>query len=455
MNKNIETPEISEWDLVDEDPSSSPEESALSQDVIDALKPRINKYMPSLPHTRQQAFLWLSCREAFYGGSAGGGKTAALLMGALQYVETPGYAAVLLRRTFADLSKPGSLIPLSHEWLRPTDAKWNGERKEWRFPSGAILKFGYLEHEDDIYQYQGTEAQYWGFDELTQFSEDQYRYLFSRLRKRESIDVPLRMRSASNPGGIGHDWVKQRFITEGRANGRVFIPARLSDNPSLNREEYTRSLMELDPITRAQLLDGSWEARHAGGLFMREWFPITDSLPSDSTTATGVIPLRKLRYWDLAATEFKRGKDPDYTVGALLGVTREGRYYLLDIQRTRATPGGVEELIKKTAVRDGTSIPIWIEQEPGASGVSTIHHYVRTVLPGYAVKGDRHTGSKEERARPLSSQAEIGNIVILRGSWLSDFLDEVEGFPMGSHDDQVDAVSSAFSKLRPVGLRIW
>jgi hypothetical protein len=108
--------------------------SVLSQDVIDALKPRLNKYIPVLPHPRQQAFLWLLCREAFYGGSAGGGKSAALLMGALQYVETPGYAAVLLRRTFADLVKPGSLIPMSHEWLRPTDAKWNGERKEWTLP---------------------------------------------------------------------------------------------------------------------------------------------------------------------------------------------------------------------------------------------------------------------------------------------------------------------------------
>src|SRR5439155_6373928 len=91
----------------------------------------------------------------------------------------------------------------------------------WKFPSGAVLRFGYLDTALDIYQYQSAEFQFIGFDELSQFKENDYRYLFSRLRKAKGIDVPLRMRSGSNPGGVGHEWVKKRFIEEGRKEGRV------------------------------------------------------------------------------------------------------------------------------------------------------------------------------------------------------------------------------------------
>jgi hypothetical protein len=142
------------------------------------------------------------------------------------------------------------------------------------FPSGAKLAFGYLETEADKFRYQGAEFQFIGFDELTQFTETQYRYLFSRLRRLENCPIPLRMRSASNPGGVGHDWVKQRFLTEGPSFGRVFVPALLEDNPFLDQKECEKSLCELDPITRRQYRTGDWSARHGGSLFVREKTPI-------------------------------------------------------------------------------------------------------------------------------------------------------------------------------------
>ncbi len=391
-----------------------------------------------MPTPRQAAFLLLTCREALYGGAAGGGKSDSLLMAALQYVDIPGYAALLLRRTYADLALPEALMDRANEWLSGTDARWDGKNKTWRFPSGATLSFGYLEHEKDKYRYQGAAFQFIGFDELTQFSESQYRYLFSRLRRLQGTHVPVRMRAASNPGGTGHEWVKQRFLVEGRARGRVFVPAKLADNPYLDRAEYMASLSELDPITRAQLLNGDWTARQSGGKFRREWFEIVDAAPAT---------LRKVRYWDLAATAPKEGQDPDWTVGALLGVSPEGIYYLLDVRRVRATPAGVEQLIRQTAELDGHDVHIWMEQEPGSSGVNTIDHYTRRVLSGFTFRGDRVTGSKEERANPLSSQAEAGNVKLLRGVWNGDFLDEADAFPHGAHDDQVDAASGAFSKL--------
>jgi len=124
-----------------------------------------------------------------------------------------------------------------------------------------------------------------------------------------------------------------------------------------------------------------------------------------------------------------------------------GVYYILDIQREQARPAQVENLIKQTAELDGKHIDIYMEQEPGASGVIVIDHYARVVLKGYSFRGYKTTGDKEVRANPVSSAAEAGNVKLLRGSWITTFLDEAELFPLGEHDDQVDAVSGAIAML--------
>jgi len=395
------------------------------------------KYIPVSPTEKQAAFLTLPVREVMYGGAGGGGKSWALLMAALQYVDIPGYAALLLRRTYSDLSKPGALIDISKQWLMPTDAHWSEQTKTWRFPSGATLTFGYLDTEADKWQYQGGSYTFCGFDELTQFRESDYRFLFGWLRKPVGLDIPLRMRVASNPGGIGHDWVKQRFLEE-PSEERLFLPAKLRDNPHLDAESYIRSMMELDPITRLQILEGDWSARQLGSKFKREWFGIVDVAP---------VSCRLLRAWDMASTEPKRGADPDWTVGLLLGMTLDNTLYVVDMKRIRATPGGVEALIKQTAEIDGKSVLIRMEQEPGSSGVSVIDHYRRKVLMGWDFKGVSSTGSKEVRANPVASQAEAGNIKLVRGNWVNAFLDELEGFPQGAHDDIVDSLSLAFDAI--------
>ncbi|MGV3724600.1 MAG: terminase large subunit domain-containing protein [Actinomycetota bacterium] len=285
------------------------------------------EYRPHAPTAQQSKFLELHCLEALFGGAAGGGKSDALLMDALQYVHVPGYAALLLRRTYADLSLPGALMDRARDWWSPTAAKWRDNEKTWVFPSGASITFGYLETERNKYRYQGAEFQYVGFDELTQFSETQYRYLLSRLRRLKGSEVPLRMRGATNPGGVGHEWVKTRFGlghgSDGQPlqcpDGRVFIPAKLEDNPHLDREEYEKSLAELDPVTRAQLRSGNWDVLPEGVLFQRGWFEIVEAAPAG---------LRCVRFWDLAATEAKAGTDPDWTVGVKLGVDAEGTYYV-------------------------------------------------------------------------------------------------------------------------------
>jgi phage terminase large subunit-like protein len=227
------------------------------------------------PHPKQQQFLLHAhTREVFYGGAGGGGKSQALWYGALQFVDVPGYAALILRRTYADLSKPGALMDRARTYLAGTGAVWNERDKRWSFPSGASITFGYLQNEGDKYQYASAEFQYIAFDELTHFSETQYTFLFTRLRKtRGALEgVPLRMRGASNPGAVGHFWVKNRFVDpKTREAKRVFIPATMDDNPSLDREEYRESLSNTDALTRAKIERGDWDAVE-GGRFRREWF---------------------------------------------------------------------------------------------------------------------------------------------------------------------------------------
>ncbi len=174
-------------------------------------------YCPHDPWPKQRTFLDLPCKEAFYGGAAAGGKSDALLMAALQYVHVPNFAALILRKDTQRLRLSGGLIPRSHEWLAGSGATWNDNVRRWTFSTAgadATISFGYLKDSRDKYRYGSSEYQYIGFDELTEFPEEDYLFLFSRLRKTTDIDVPLRMRSASNPGNLGHHWVKNRFIPD-------------------------------------------------------------------------------------------------------------------------------------------------------------------------------------------------------------------------------------------------
>lgn len=402
--------------------------------------------MPHKPHPPQTAALLVPARELLYGGAAGGGKSDWLLMAALQYVDQPKYAALLLRRTYPELAMPGAIMDRAHEWLDGSDAHWDDGEHTWAFPSGATLSFGYLQSKTDHLRYQSAEFQFIGFDELTTFTEAQYRFLFSRLRRLQGSDLPIRMRAATNPGGPGHEWVKQRFLVEGRAHGRVFIPARLADNPSLDQVVYLESLQQLDPITRARLLAGDWEARAPGGFFNREWFlaRMVADLPVDDPVVQSV------RYWDFAATPPNGSNDPDYTVGVLMSRLRGGRAIIRDVQRMRGTPNDVEALVLRTAATDGVRVKVMIEQEPGSSGVMTVNYYQRRLM-GYPVRAVRPDKKKAVRAAPYASAVQAGNVLILPGRWLGAFLDEHEAFDpdmnKDGHDDQVDAAAGAFGGL--------
>ena len=177
-----------------------------------------------------------------------------------------------------------------------------------------------------------------------------------------------------------------------------------------------------------------------GGITLeREWFKVCEVLPQK---------FRKIvRFWDMASTEESvKNKNPDWTAGLLVG-EEAGQYFLLDVRRDRKSPKGVEDLISSTADTDGYDVGIHIEQEPGSSGKSIVSSYQRNHLRGYSVRGERSTGSKITRADLVSVAAENGNMFIKRALWNEKFLDEVETFPVGSFDDQIDALSGAIKVL--------
>jgi hypothetical protein len=189
-------------------------------------------------------------------------------MAALQFVDRPNYAAILFRRTYSDLALPGALMDRAFEWLGPTGAHWSDKDKQWQFPSGATVNFGYMESDRDRFRYQSSEFQFCGFDELTQFTAQQFTYMFSRLRKPAEDDIPLRMRGASNPGNVGHEFVKIRYVNPGNV-AKPFIPAKLEDNPHIDQESYLKNLSELDEETRRQLKEGIWDEPTPEGAYYK------------------------------------------------------------------------------------------------------------------------------------------------------------------------------------------
>lgn len=357
------------------------------------------------------------------------------------YVDVPGYAALILRRTYADLSLPDAIMDRAAQWLRPTDAHWNEQKKLWTFPSGATLTFGYMEHENDKWRYQGAAVQFCGFDELTQFTITQYLYLLSRIRRKADVQVPLRLRGAGNPGGLGHEWVKQRFITDGRTEGRPFIPAKLDDNPHLDRETYRAGLAELDDVTRAQLEQGDWDVAPSGDLFDRTWFKIQEG---------PYVAASRVRAWDLAAT----ANGGDYTVGVRMARTSHDSYVVEDIVRGQWDVGARDDQILATAERDGREVHVLIEEEGGSAGKSQTASIAKR-LAGFVVNGERPTGPKDVRARPFASQLKAGNMWYLRAGWNTAWINELVSFPQGKHDDQVDATSAVFRHLTKTRSMTW
>lgn len=232
---------------------------------------------------RQTVFHTTVADEKLYGGAAGGGKTAALVAEAgTVCLEHPGYPFFLFRRTIPELKS--TIIPEIYkqfgDYIKAGHMVWHGQDRTFEFANGSKLILNYLDNANDIYRYQGVEMPGIGVDELTQFPQSWIEYLRTRNRT-SNPGWPVMFIAGTNPGGIGHGWVKKRFIDpvppevvnrieleDGHVVTRVFIPARVSDHPIAKfREDYSRTLAAIsDPNLRKALKDGSWTT-FAGQVF--------------------------------------------------------------------------------------------------------------------------------------------------------------------------------------------
>lgn len=242
------------------------------------------------PQPKQAEFMSRGEAEALYGGAAGGGKTDCAVMEALRQVEIPHYRGLILRKTYPQLS---DIIERTRELYKRAypKAKYNDTKHVWTFPSGAKIYFGSLQHTKDRINYQGKQYDFIDFDELTQFTWEEYSYLFSRNRP-NGKGTRCYIRAQANPGGIGHGWVKERFVTPcppgqtiweklevvspsgdklTKWRSRVFIPSTVFDNQALleNDPDYLMNLAALPEAERKALLYGDWDS-FSGQVFI-EW----------------------------------------------------------------------------------------------------------------------------------------------------------------------------------------
>lgn len=425
----------------------------------------------------QTKFLQSQADITVFGGAGGGGKTFGTILYPIRHLQVDGFNSVIFRRTYKRLMMAGGIWDDTHNvytHLGGTDTKndltWTFQGQGYR----STVSFAHMQYTSNMYDFKGLQAAHIGFEELTEFEEEQFFYLKSRNRSK--CGVKTTMTATTNPDADSWvarflaPWVDPKWPEEDRAqSGDLrhfireddairwlpkgkrhkdatsvrFIVSTLYDNKILMQldPDYERNLKSLPLVERRRMLEGDWQIRRSGGkLFKKNWFTVVDALPAQV--------VRRARGWDLAATKAEDADDmqksgPDFTATVAGAKLADGRYCITDMRRWRETPLIVEQTITNTASQDGRAMSIYMEQEGGSGGKNTISHYSR-LLAGFAFFGVTASGkgSKIERARPWSAQAQAGNILILRTPNTEDFLNELEAFPNPKvHDDWVDSFS--------------
>lgn len=435
----------------------------------------------------QTQFLSSPAEVIFYGGSAGGGKTFGLLLDPLYHVNNSLFGSVIFRRTTKQITNEGGL------WDEASDlytALAEADRARMvqspalhaKFPSGMKVSFHHLEHETTRHDWQGSQLPDVKFDELTHFTWKQFNYMLSRLRSSAGVNPTIKGTCNPDPDHwvrnfidwyIGEDGfaIPERsgkirwFILDGDnviwadteeelkrkypsslPKSFTFIRSSIHDNKILleTNPRYLANLQALNRIDRARLLDGNWNIRAtAGGYFQRSDFEIVEAVPAGA---------RRVRAWDLAGTDrdpedkaLRKSGEPAYTAGVRMARVK-GVFYIEDVTRKQIDAAKVISYIKNTASQDSKAVGIRIPQDPGQAGKSQVKHFIQELV-GYSVRAYPVSGSKVSRATPLANQVQAGNVKLVRGPWIEDFLNEVINFPEGKFKDQVDAAVDAFDEL--------
>ena len=448
----------------------------------------------------QEAALRCNADILIFGGSAGCGKTYALLLEPMRHLHRPGFNAVIFRRTSTEHTAPGSMWDVSHTLYPQLGGIPNETDLAWYWPDKDItIKLAHVQHERDKLNWHGSQIVLLCYDELTTFTESQFWYLLSR--NRSTCGVRPYVRATTNPDA--DSWVAEFikwwwnpdtgypipersgvlrwfvrldekiiwadtweelyekypddvtapgiYTIEGEQRLSIpksvtFIGGKLSDNKPLMaaNPEYLATLRALPQVERERLLEGNWLIRHQAGLI----FP---PLAQDKFVDAYPTTFRKaIRYWDKAATTEEDG-GRCFSAGVMMLDGGNGLWYVADAVYGKWGISDRNAKIKVTAALDeekyGERVVQWLEQEPGSGGKESAIFTTRDLV-GYNVKSERVTGDKITRAIPFASQWQAGNIRIVRGAWNKEYLDQHDRFySEASPCDLVDASSGAFNKL--------
>ena len=425
----------------------------------------------------QWRFLASPADIAIYGGAAGGGKTWGLLVEPLRHRKNTEFGGVVFRRTAAQIHNEGGLWDRSEEIYPHIGGEATALR--WTFPAESSITMAHLQLEKHLYDWDGSQIPYIGFDELIHFTEKQFFYMLSR--NRSMCGVKPYVRATTNPDAeswvadlIQWWWDEETGYPIPERSGQIrwfyrvnselrwyatmksaakanpalarrgirpksltFIPAQVYDNPVLleRNPEYLGSLYALPNIERQRLLEGNWLVRAtAGEVFDRAWFPLVRAAPAEG---------KVVRYWDKAGTE----GGGSHTSGVRMKKTPAGEYYIEDVVMGQWSALKRERMIKNIAQQDGENVVIVVEEEGGSGGKESAEATIRN-LSGFKAYSDRVTGDKIERALPMSAQAEAGNIKVVDASWTKRYLEILHNFePDAAIKDPVDASSGAFNWL--------
>ena len=440
----------------------------------------------------QMSFMSTVADIAVYGGARGGGKTWSVLVEPIRHLGNPRFGAVIFRREYPEIRNEGGLWDKSMELYPLLLGRSREGYLDWQFPSKAKIRFAHLQHEDDVRAWRGAEIPLLIFDQLETFSWNQFWQMLTSNRSMCGVkpyvratcnpdpDHPLRQfligggyldeesgYAVSGMSGcirwftrMEHDiyWADtkeglvKRFGDDAPVKSFTFIKSSVYDNKILleSNPDYLNTLKVLPKVDRERYLGdikrgGNWNVRESAGMFFqRSWFPVVPAAPA----LTDIV-----RYWDRAATVTAPGQEKraSWTAGLKMGVSAAGQYYIIDVDRFQGSPLDNETRIHNVAGQDGRPIRIGIEQDPGQAGKAEAQMYVRK-LAGYDVMVNAVHESKGVRARPLSAQAEAGNVILVKGPWNEAFLREAQNFDGSDKcvSDQVDAASGAFYLLTKV-----
>lgn len=404
------------------------------------------------------------------------------------------FTAVIFRRTYPMVTNEGGLWDSSTEIYPLVGGSPRQGDLEWRWASGATVRFAHLQHEKNKLDWQGAQIPLIGFDELTHFTESQFWYMLSR--NRSMCGVRPYVRATTNPdadcwvaeliawwidqktglaiperSGVVRwfvrlentlHWAERPEELREQYGDRVepksftFIGARLADNPALLKAnpEYLANLLALPWVEQERLLSGNWKVRpEAGKVFNRNWFEIVAQAATDGAV--------ECRGWDFAATAKKqKGDDPDFTAG--VKIRRHGSLFVVrDCVADQVGPTDGDALFLNTSVQDalecrrlGVPYKIRWEQDPGQAGIKESRRLVELLQGKFSAHGlalDAQGvlihGDKLTRATSLASSAKVGDVRLEVGGWNEMWLRHMHAIPDGPHDDIMDASATAFNEL--------